>query len=96
MAASDTLLRLLVILLGFSHLISLNAIPATRIGSLMHGPSVHDQVTEKTNQMAAKESFWDEQATINGRMDVELHDYPGSGANNRHTPKPQNAKCADC
>lgn len=29
-------------------------------------------------------------------MDAELHDYPGSGANNRHTPKPQYGRCADC
>lgn len=41
---------------------------------------------------------WEEQ-TIAGRMDVELHDYPGSGANNRHTPKPPaqyGRICSDC
>lgn len=35
----------------------------------------------------ATEEKWDEQI-FSGRMDVELHDYPGSGANNHHTPKP--------
>lgn len=31
------------------------------------------------------------------RMDVELNDYPGSGANNRHTPTPKPGKgCVDC
>jgi len=28
------------------------------------------------------------EATIAERMDIELHDYPPSGANGRHTPKP--------
>lgn len=29
----------------------------------------------------------DEEAKIQ-RMDIEINDYPGSGANDRHTPKP--------
>lgn len=34
---------------------------------------------------------------INGRMDVEVNDYPGSGANNRHTPRQQLGRgCVDC
>ncbi len=37
-------------------------------------------------QLATVEK-WDVQ-TIARRMDVELNDYPGSGANNRHTPRP--------
>ncbi|KAJ6339969.1 hypothetical protein OIU77_007839 [Salix suchowensis] len=34
--------------------------------------------------------------TGHGRKIVELNDYPGSGANNRHTPRPQFGRCADC
>lgn len=31
------------------------------------------------------------------RVDVELNDYPGSGANNRHTPIPKLGRgCVDC
>lgn len=48
-------------------------------------------------QVAAGEK-WEEQ-TLAGRMDVELHDYPGTGANNRHTPKPPaqyGRVCSDC
>lgn len=33
------------------------------------------------------ENFWVGQ-NMEGRIDVELNDYPGSGANNRHTPIP--------
>ncbi|KAK9278089.1 hypothetical protein L1049_027647 [Liquidambar formosana] len=43
------------------------------------------------------EGDWEMQL-INGRMDVEVNDYPGSGANNRHTPKPPQLgrSCGDC
>lgn len=29
-----------------------------------------------------------EELVTKGRMDIEINDYPPSGANNRHTPKP--------
>ena len=37
-----------------------------------------------------------EEEESHGRMVVALNDYPGSGANNRHTPRPQFRGCADC
>ncbi|XP_062116532.1 uncharacterized protein LOC133830564 [Humulus lupulus] len=90
--AARTLVSLLVILLGFSHLTCSNAIPLTRNERLMQGIQVH--LPPGTNNLARAESIWEAQ-TIPERVDVELHDYPGSGANNRHTPKPQ-GKCAEC
>ncbi|XP_021909728.1 uncharacterized protein LOC110823614 [Carica papaya] len=85
--ASILFLRLLVILLGLSHFtVCLNAVPVTRIGSkLMH------EVPPKT---LMQESF---DVELPARMDMELNDYPGSGANNRHTPRPQLGRgCVDC
>ncbi|KAM0979811.1 hypothetical protein ACFX13_015885 [Malus domestica] len=90
---ASSLLHVLVILLGFSHLVFLNAIPATRIGSLNHGPQLHQ--IAGSNKLVTTEKSYKEQA-ITERMDVELHDYPGSGANNRHTPRPQSERCSDC
>ncbi|CBI15215.3 hypothetical protein AAG906_001560 [Vitis piasezkii] len=78
-------LRLLVILLGFSYLICVNAVPVARTRR-MHGYHQGHQVSEVSflNNM---EKIWEEQ-NIRARMDAELNDYPGSGANNRHTPNP--------
>ncbi|KAK6925018.1 hypothetical protein RJ641_009344 [Dillenia turbinata] len=85
-------LRLLVVLLGLSHLLCFNAIPLSRTQSLM----ADTQLADKINMMIGVQSL-KEQANTNGRMDVELNDYPGSGANNRHTPKPQLGRgCVDC
>ncbi|KAM7475631.1 hypothetical protein LguiB_022874 [Lonicera macranthoides] len=46
---------------------------------------------QKLNQQANTENNREGQSTV-GRMNIELNDYPGSGANNRHTPR----HCADC
>ncbi|WRX17937.1 hypothetical protein QQP08_010424 [Theobroma cacao] len=49
---------------------------------------------KQMKHVAAEKSS--EAQIIKGRMVVELNDYPGSGANNRHTPRPQFGRCADC
>ncbi|KAG1366424.1 hypothetical protein COCNU_13G002140 [Cocos nucifera] len=78
-------LRLLVILLAFSHLIIFsNATPSTGARKLLQEtgdlPALGD--TSKINMEEAISEL------IGGRMDLEItNDYPG-GANNRHTPKP--------
>ncbi|EXB38573.1 hypothetical protein L484_008601 [Morus notabilis] len=95
MASRTLFLQVLVIVLCFSHLIFSNAVPVTRIRGLMHGNQAHDLPQGTIHKQVTTEKILEEK-TVAERMDVELHDYPGSGANNRHTPKPQFGRCADC
>ncbi|XP_058077334.1 uncharacterized protein LOC131225759 [Magnolia sinica] len=85
-------LHLLVILLGFSHLIALNATPLTRTQKMLQDPQglVASGNSQKTT---TEEAYaWEHEDMINGRMDLESQDYPGSGANNRHTPRSPGGK----
>ncbi|KAK7304631.1 hypothetical protein VNO77_42515 [Canavalia gladiata] len=84
-----TLFHLLfVILLGLSHLACFKAVPVTRTESLMQDPQVHLALENIHNHKVITGIKWhQEEPTIADRMDFELHDYPPSGANNRHTPK---------
>ncbi|XP_028788361.1 uncharacterized protein LOC114744356 isoform X1 [Neltuma alba] len=85
---ASVLFRLFVVLLGLSYLLSLQAIPITRTENLMQGPLVHDVISENTDKIATERNAeLEEPNTVTERMDLELHDYPPSGANNRHTPR---------
>ncbi|XP_052179805.1 uncharacterized protein LOC127793075 [Diospyros lotus] len=87
-------LRFLVVFLYFSHLFFLNvAVPVSRTRSLMHESQAY-RSPEKTQLGSAEESLELVGEEMNARrVEVELNDYPGSGANNRHTPR---RGCADC
>ncbi|KAK7388930.1 hypothetical protein VNO78_23758 [Psophocarpus tetragonolobus] len=81
-----TLFRLFVILLGLSHLMCLKAVPVTRIENLMQGPEVH-LALENNHKVITEKNWHLEEPTLIERMELELHDYPPSGPNGRHTPK---------
>ncbi|KAK7354159.1 hypothetical protein VNO80_19617 [Phaseolus coccineus] len=83
-------LLLLLILLGLSHFVCLEAVPVTRTGSLTHDPKVFDLAGVNIHSHKVMSGIkWElVEPSIGERMDVELHDYPPSGANGRHTPKP--------
>ncbi|KAJ1401610.1 hypothetical protein SESBI_28625 [Sesbania bispinosa] len=82
-----TIFQLFVILLGFSHLICLQAVPITRTENLMQDrPQVDVALPENIHNHKVTITGRKE-GTISERMELELHDYPPSGANNRHTPR---------
>ncbi|KAL7240822.1 hypothetical protein ACSBR2_006464 [Camellia fascicularis] len=83
MAGNALLHHLLVILLSFSLLMSLNAAVTTpRASHLLH-QSQDFLASEKTNQMNREEIVEEDKTS---RMDLEVHDY-NPGANTHHTPK---------
>ncbi|XP_022949159.1 uncharacterized protein LOC111452592 [Cucurbita moschata] len=89
--ATTNFLCLLVVFLGVSNLLCSNAVPTSRSVSLLHGSDQFLHVSSDTHMVSATKK-----EENHGRMAVELNDYPGSGANNRHTPRPQFRGCADC
>ncbi|KAL2935164.1 hypothetical protein RDABS01_018282 [Bienertia sinuspersici] len=88
MAFTKNLLCLLVILVGFSCIIGSNAIAITRTKSLMHENLARFQAS--MNSPMFDQDVVEAMQAIRKRkmMEVNLQDYPGSGANNRHTPRP--------
>ncbi|KAG9129507.1 hypothetical protein Leryth_013092 [Lithospermum erythrorhizon] len=88
MAMTGTFLRILLVVLCLSQLICLNAIPLTRTRSLELKSQENFEVSEDFPMKNMKNSWDLPKKKMERKMVVELNDYPGSGANNRHTPKP--------
>ncbi|KAL7192164.1 hypothetical protein ACSBR2_024083 [Camellia fascicularis] len=80
---NSSLLRLLVVLLGFSYLICLNAVPTTRTRNLMLESDAY-RISEHSHMENAEESL--EAGGIIRRMEMQLNDYAPPGANTRHNP----------
>ncbi|KAJ9185732.1 hypothetical protein P3X46_005329 [Hevea brasiliensis] len=82
---------LLLLFLGFSFVLSSLAVPSTR--SLKSSEGNPSSVQDFLTQDAVDLNIGEEQALdlgegyINGRVDLESTDYPGTGANNHHDPK---------
>ncbi|CAD5195798.1 unnamed protein product [Musa acuminata subsp. burmannicoides] len=83
-----TSLRLLLISLALAHLIAAShAVPSTSDHLLLiPTPVVFSELNLSPSRLMQVINE-DEEAKIQ-RMDIEINDYPGSGANDRHTPKP--------
>ncbi|CAL5327114.1 unnamed protein product [Camellia sinensis] len=83
---NSSLLRLLVVLLGFSYLICLNAVPTTRTINIMLESDTY-RVSENSHMENAEESL--EAGGNIRRMELQLNDYAPPGANPRHNPPPK-------
>ncbi|KAI8562688.1 hypothetical protein RHMOL_Rhmol03G0054100 [Rhododendron molle] len=82
-------LKLLVLFLGFSFVLSSAAVPTSRsLKSFRDDPSVQDLLAEGEMDMRIDGEL--SEVFVEGRMDLESHtesDYPGTGANRNHDPK---------
>ncbi|XP_045823967.1 uncharacterized protein LOC123916538 [Trifolium pratense] len=86
-----TIFQLFVIFLGLSNLACFKAVPITRSENLMQSAQfllASKNVNNHKDHMIINRRNWQpEELTALERMDLELHDYPPSGANGRHTPR---------
>ncbi|PWA62904.1 hypothetical protein CTI12_AA245210 [Artemisia annua] len=77
-------IRFIVLLLGFLLLVStFNAIPVSRTMNLNDEGSLE---VSRTTYSESIDDNWDE-SILSRRMMISTNDYPGSGANDRHTPR---------
>ncbi|KAI7754548.1 hypothetical protein M8C21_028156 [Ambrosia artemisiifolia] len=90
MAITRSLLPSCATLVMFLLLLSFtsNAVPMSRSLNLMDkGSHGHLKYLNNIHLENVKES-WEITERVTERMNLEVNDYPGSGANNRHTPRP--------
>ncbi|XP_022744330.1 uncharacterized protein LOC111295202 [Durio zibethinus] len=86
--------RLMLLFLGFSHLLlSCSAVPTTRSlksnKELLPSSSVQDFLAQDVIKLSEAEELFGEGDAVNEeRMLMQSTDYPGTGANKNHDPKP--------
>ncbi|GMY20088.1 Cyclin/Brf1 TBP-binding protein [Fagus crenata] len=88
--AQKAFLRMLVLFLAFSYVVSIAAVPTTRsLNTNKEDPSVQDQLAQDAMDLKDGEELFDVgEGFKEGRMDFETFDYKGAGPNHDHDPKP--------
>ncbi|XP_010550598.1 PREDICTED: uncharacterized protein LOC104821419 [Tarenaya hassleriana] len=93
---ANTLFHLLVIFLSLSPFFMISPSNASRVGSFIERTNNVYYQPQQDTLLGVKEKRREEEEH-GERMMVELDDYPGSGANNRHVPRQQFGRgCIDC
>ncbi|MED6118946.1 hypothetical protein PIB30_007451 [Stylosanthes scabra] len=88
-----TLLQLLITLLLFSYVLSSSAVPTTRsLSPRREKSSIQTSLEELKGTPESRNSETEmfdfaKEFMVEGRMDLESNDYPGTGANRNHDPK---------
>ncbi|KAF1883248.1 hypothetical protein Lal_00030353 [Lupinus albus] len=83
-------LQLLIILLIFSFVLSSASVPTRRsLLTKKDKSSIQTTLVQDASEFRNGEGMIDmaEEFMVEGRMDLERNDYPGTGANNKHDPK---------
>ncbi|KAK4282071.1 hypothetical protein QN277_013491 [Acacia crassicarpa] len=78
-------LLIIIFLVAFSFAVPSVAVPASR--SLLSIGEEFSRLSMQTTPFQDLVDLKNEEEEIEGRMDLESTDYPGTGANNRHNPK---------
>ncbi|XP_057762770.1 uncharacterized protein LOC130982718 isoform X1 [Arachis stenosperma] len=86
--------ELFITLLLFSYVLSSSAVPTTRsLSPTSEKSSIQTSLEEFQGTPKSRNSesemfdLAQEFMTVEGRMDLESNDYPGTGANRNHDPK---------
>ncbi|KAK9289827.1 hypothetical protein L1049_007987 [Liquidambar formosana] len=81
-------LRLLILFLVVSYVFSAAVCTTRNLKSINEVSSVQDSLAQGEVDMRNDGEVLEvEQGYMEGRMDLESTDYPGTGANNHHDPK---------
>ncbi|KAJ4801121.1 hypothetical protein LUZ62_052367 [Rhynchospora pubera] len=67
-------------------LVTSNAVPSSRLKALSEETRGISSIADTREAITDDASI--EDLVIRGRIDIATNDYPPSGANNHHTPKP--------
>ncbi|KAG6391769.1 hypothetical protein SASPL_149529 [Salvia splendens] len=80
---ASTCIRVMVVILCLYLHMSMNgATPFTRSSNLV-------KKIKRDQYQVEEGALLENPNLVVRRMEIEVNDYPGSGANNRHTPRPQ-------
>ncbi|KAF3330636.1 hypothetical protein FCM35_KLT03990 [Carex littledalei] len=77
------LLNLFALFLVLSHLLPLSAVPLSRNLALKNQNLPAEEIANQAIPIKEETNLGEKMA----RMDIEINDYPGSGANPRHDPR---------